>query len=334
MMVCKCNSCGNYIHIERDTTPKCMYCDSLVNADYNAEETYVEMRINECENALGSLKALELYDECIERFPNISRLYWGRMLARHSCKIDKQLLSHGVNFNEDPDYLLACHFATDQERLCYERLADCRNSMMLAILTELVINEKEQIRQTNIKKIQTDTASELERLRESLELRLSELDFVEKQVRDLQADCMVGVMSNRKAINYTVDGIDKYKSQINAQKEIENDDYRKLIIEIEKLFYICNRANNDIKNTQHRDEYHALQQLKQDQTVAQRNVDDIISQIEEVDESMRNIISNVAVIKDKHKKASDAAKNTGFAEASSLLGSEKMNMILVNALKA
>ena len=75
MMVCKCNSCGNYIHIERDTTPKCMYCDSLVNADYNAEETYVEMRINECENALGSLKALELYDECIERFPNISRLY-------------------------------------------------------------------------------------------------------------------------------------------------------------------------------------------------------------------------------------------------------------------
>ena len=334
MVVCKCNSCGNFIHIGKDITPKCMYCDSPVNVEYNADETYVEMRINECEEALGGLKALELYDECIERFPNISRLYWGRLLARHSCKVDKQLLSHGVNFSEDHDYVLACHFASDEERLCYEKLASCRNTMMSVIMTELVSNEKELIRQTGIKKNQMDAASEIERLRETLELKLSELDFVEKQVRDLQTDCMVGVISNRKAIDYTVDGIDKFKSQINAQKEIENDDYKKLLIEIGKLFYVCSRANNEIKNLQQKDEYHALQQLKQDQTVAQRNVDDIISQIEEVNENMRTIISKVAVIKDKHKKASDAAKNNGFAEASSLLGSEKMNMILINALKA
>ena len=89
--------------------------------------------------------------------------------------------------------------------------------------------------------------------------------------------------------------------------------WKKLLIEIGKLFYVCSRANNEIKNSQQRDEYHALQQLKQDQTVAQRNVDDIISQIEEVDENMRTIISKVAVIKDKHKKASDAAKNNGFS---------------------
>lgn len=334
MIVCKCNFCGNYIHIERDTTLKCMYCDSPVDTEYDSEESYVEMRINECENALGSSKAVELYDECIERFPNISRLYWGRMLARHSCKVDKQLLSHGVNFNEDSDYILACHFATDEERLCYEKLANCRDRMMSAILMELVMNEKEQIRQTGIKQAQADTASEIEKMRADLELKISELDFIEKQVRNLQTDCMVGVISNRKAIDYTVDSIDKYKSQINDKKEIENDDYKKISIEIGKLFYICQRANNDIKNTQHIDEYHALQQLKQDQTVAQRNVEAIISKIEEVDESMRNIISKVAVIKDKHKKASDAAKNTGFAEASSLLGSEKMNMILIKALKA
>ena len=255
------------------------------------------------------------------------------MLARHSCKGDKQLLSHGVNFKEDSDYILACHFATDEERLCYEKLANCRDRMMSTILMELVTSEKEQIRQTGIKKAQADTASEIEKMRAELELKLSELDFIEKQVRDLQTDCMVGVISNRKAIDYTVDSIDKYKSQINAQKEIENDDYKKISIEIGKLFYICQRANNDIKNTQHRDEYHALQQLKQDQTVAQRNVEAIISKIEEVDESMKNIISKVAVIKDKHKKASDAVKHTGFAEASSLLGSEKMNIILIKALK-
>ena len=60
MMVCKCNFCGNYIHVERDTTLKCMYCDSPIDMEYNSEDTYVEMRINECENALGSLKALEV----------------------------------------------------------------------------------------------------------------------------------------------------------------------------------------------------------------------------------------------------------------------------------
>lgn len=333
MMVCKCKFCGNFIHIERDNAPKCIYCDSAIEVEYSNEDTYVEMRINECENALGSIRALELYDECIESFPNIGRLYWGRMLARHSCKIDRQLLSHGVNFREDPDYILACHFATDEERSCYEKLANCREWMLTAILSDLVLNEKEQIRQTGIKKIQVDTASEIEKLRDELDHKISELDFVEKQVRDLQTDCMVSVISNRSAIDYTVDGIDKYKSQINGQKEIENDEYKKLMVELEKLFYICGKANTDIKNTQHRDEYHALQQLKQDQVVAQKNVDDIISQIEEVDESMRSIISKVAVIKDKYKKATDAAKNKGFAEASSLLGSEKMNMILTKALK-
>lgn len=334
MMVCKCNSCGNYIHIEKGNEQKCIYCDSPIEIEEMNDDTYVGMRIGECEKELGNLKALELYDECIEKFPNVSRLYWGRMLARHSCKIDRQLLSHGINFLKDPDYMLACYFATDEERSCYEKLANCRDWMLSLILSELVLSEKSQIRQTDIEKVQTETASEIEKLRVELEHKMAELDFIEKQIRDLQTDCMVNVISNRGAIDYTVDSIDKYKTQINSQKEIENDEYKRLTVELEKLFYICVSANTDIKNTQYSDNYQLLQQLQQDQVVAQRNVDDVISQIEEVDERMRNIISKVIVIRDKHRKASDMARSTSFADASSLLGSEKMNVILVKALKA
>lgn len=334
MMVCKCNYCGNYIHIKRGNEQKCIYCDSSIEIEEINDDTYVGMRIGECEKELGNFKALEMYDECIEKFPNVSRLYWGRMLARHSCKIDRQLLSQGINFLEDPDYMLACHFATDEERACYEKLANCRAWMLSVILSELAMNEKSQIRQTGIENVQTETASEIKKLSAELDHKMAELDFIEKQIRDLQTDCMVNVISNRSAIDYTVDSIDKYKTQINSQKEIENDEYKKLSVELEKLLYICGRANTDIKNTQHSDNYKSLQQLQQDQVVAQRNVDDVISQIEEVDEQMRNIISKVAVIRDKHKKASDMAKSTSFADASSLLGSEKMNVILIKALKA
>lgn len=334
MMVCKCNSCENFIHIERGNEQKCIYCDSPIDIEVIDDDTYMGMRIVECEKELGNLKALEMYDECIEKFPNVSRLYWGRMLARHSCKIDKQLLSYGVNFKEDPDYILACHFATDEERSCYEKLALCRDWMLSVILSELVLSEKSKIRQTGIENVQAETSLEIEKLRAELAQKMVELDFIEKQIRDMQIDCMVGVISNRKAIDYTVDGIDKYKTQINSQKEIENDEYKKFSVELEKLFYICERANADIKNTQHLDNYKSLQQLQQDQVIARRNVDDVISQIDEVDEQMRNIISKVNVIRDKHKKASDMARNTSFAAASSLLGSEKMNVILVKALKA
>lgn len=334
MMVCKCNSCGNYIHIESGNEAKCIYCNSPIEIEVISDDTYMEMRIRECEKELGNIKALEMYDECIEKFPNVSRLYWGRLLARHSCKVDRQLLSHGVNFKEDPDYRLVCHFATDEERSCYEKLAYCRDWMLSVILSELALSETNQIRQTGIENTQIETASEIEALRADLDQKMAELDFIERQIRDLHTDCMVNVISNRKAIDYTVDGIDKYKTQINSQKEIENDEYKKLSVELEKLMYICGKANTDIKNTQHSDSYKSLQQLQQDQVVAQRNVDDVISQIEEVDERMRNIISKVVVIKDKHKKASDMARNIGFADASSLLSSEKMNAILVQALKA
>lgn len=333
-MVCKCNSCGNYIHIERINDCKCIYCGSLVEWGSANEDNYVEMKLSECERALGSIDALEKYDDCIEKFPNISRLYWGRMLARHSCEKDKQLLSLGVNFQEDSDYILAYHFANEEERLCYTKIANCRDVMRDAILSELMVKEKEQIRQTDIENIQARTASKIEILRAELERKISELDFIEKKIRDLQTDCMVIVISNRSTIDYAVDSMDKYKTQIYDQKEIENDEYMRLQVELGKLLFICEMANDDINNLQYYDSYQSLQQLKQDQVVAQKDVEDVISQIEIVDESMRSIISDVFEIKDRFKKAADATKNTGFTEASSLLGLEKMNIILSKALKA
>ncbi|GFI04175.1 hypothetical protein IMSAGC005_03027 [Lachnospiraceae bacterium] len=334
MIVYKCNTCGNYVHVGKGYETKCIYCDSSIEVEEISDDTYVGMCISECENALGSTHALEMYDNCIQKFPNISKLYWGRMLARHSCKVDKQLLSRGVYFLEDADYLLACHFATDEERACYEKLANCRATMMSFILSDLELSQKNQIRQTNIESIQAETASEIEKLKAELEQRMSELDYIEKQIRDSKADCMVTVISNRGAIDYTVNSIDKYKQYINSQKEIEDDEYKNTSIELEKLLYICGEANSEIQNTQYCQEYKKLQQLQQDQVVAQKAVEAIINQIEEIDERMRNVISKVALIKNKYKKASNMAKNTSFLDASSLLGSEKINIIFLKALKA
>ena len=337
MIVNNCKSCGKYIHVGKGFASKCMYCGSNVEYEELKDNTYMELLIDVCETALAGssgTKATELYDICIEKFPNISKLYWGRFLARHSCKTDRQLLIHGVCFAEDPDFVLACRFATAEEKKCYEQLTQCRDILLADILSELENSKKKLILQTNIKSVQEETAREIEILKAALEQKMAELDFAEKKVRDKKADCMVAVVSNRKVVDFAVADIDKHKSHINGLKEIENSDFYEWTIELERDYQICSKSHSDIKNMQNGMLYKELQQLEQKQADAQRRVSEIIAQVNEVDNRVCTIISQVDSIKEKHKEARESAKKMSFASATSILGADKMNSILFNALQS
>ena len=337
MTIYNCRICGNYIHVGKKFESKCMYCGSDVEYVEKKDHTYMEMLIDECETALGGSNAVELYDSCIERFPNVGELYWGRFLARHLCVVDKQLLSNGVNFIEDSDYILACHFATDEEKKCYEKVSQIRDLMLTRILSELKTSEKNLILQTNIQVIQVKTASEIDDLRADLGQKMAEIDLVEKMIRDKKNDCMAVVLSNQKMIDLAVTNIDKHMSNINslqyASFEIEDADYHEWNIVLERDYQVCTKAYADLENTRNTKLYKELNQLQQVQTELQKQVLEIIGQINEVDNRIHKVILRVNGIKEKHKEACECAKRMNFSGASSILGVHKMDSILANALQ-
>ena len=336
MYVYKCKNCGNYIHLGKSCGSVCIYC----GAQYDCEEevsTYLDTLIEECEVSLSSVdkkKAVALYDTCIERFPNVSRLYWGRFLACNACSSDKQLLSHGVDFDNNSDYLLALHFGDDSEKKCYEKLANCRKMMKDSIVKELQNGKKQEIFNTGIEEMQKSTHKEIDSLYDLLVLKMQALEDAERKLRNKKADCMALVNSNQQLVNIAMEKLEKKHSEVAGQKEIETTDFKRHKIDIERDAQVIVLAGASVKELNNLNLFREYKILEEERDDKEKEVKLVMERIENVSMKMNNLLADIEKIKKKYSDAIKKAETCSFSDATSLLGNDKMIAFLSRTLQS
>ena len=330
MNITKCPNCDKFVHIGSVFGNSCLYCGATINFHPDSDDSLLATTINACEAELQSgnfAVAVKKYDDSLDRFPNISRLFWGRFLALHKCKDDLDLIIKGIVFDADPDYINANHFGKENERECYSSLSKTRSEVAQLVLEYLTSLEKEAIADTGIVNEKQKSESEVGSLQDTVTKQILDLESIEKAIRDKAADCNVLLSSSKTRIKDNVSKLETLKSKLKNLSEVTHEDTEDYMEKMALNLSICSHEWSDMQSFKRKPQFIEYDSLLKQQSEAERTINNTVSQINQVNERLSRIIATIGVIKSKYNTARTEMKNGSFAQAKELIHSEAFTQI-------
>ena len=329
-----CNKCDNHIQVLGESQSTCIFCGNDIAAN-KTEDTFFSICVSECEKALLESKysvAIELYDKYVERFPNSSQLYWGRMLARNHCKNDSELIIRGINVSEDPDFVLALHFSSSEEKTYYTKIETIRKSIASEIEKALEKNEKKQKLDTNIVQIQKETLSEIKSLQDKLAEKTKILDEVECRLRSKSIDSDVLINASKTTFNAYVGKLETLKGEIQQLKDVEFSrlcEYKELI---SRNSAVCQQEWSNLQNFKGTSYGKDFAAIVKEQSQAEQEVSGVHREIEAVIKKMNDVIASTSLIANRHNEAREEIKQGSYSKSKLLLGEETILSIVKKSI--
>ncbi|MGN1457100.1 MAG: coiled-coil domain-containing protein [Acutalibacteraceae bacterium] len=336
MIVKNCDKCGNMIHTGKYFGGNCIFCNSKAAVVTQKSMSYVDTMIDSCERELknGNYEAaLQMYDINIEKFPNISSLYWGRFLAKNRMNSDFLVLANGLNFVDDEDFIAAYHFADKDEKICFDKLKTCRNEILDKLVDTIRKKEKEAIISTDVKNVQKKTYAELQELSKDLSEKMQILSQIEISLKNKITDCEATVFCLRSIVDNTVNNISGIRNEINGKSEVSNEktlDYR---VSMKKNLDISRDALMKISRLQDNKMFQEYKALEKQKDEAESKVYHVIDEIDSLNEKMSELLAQINNIKTDYSAAEEEAEKVRFSKAISLLGKDTVLKICYETLK-
>lgn len=240
MRIVKCSDCGRLIHYDKT----CLFCGSSsenpeVSQAVVHENAQSAFKMAEMFVAQGQFEdALESLGEVFVWSPNSSEAHWLRLLARSSCKNDRELFLGGVSVSELPDYDAAIRFASDDEKMVYSSVGDAcaalkstlmrmirsRNSMVMQKLNIADTLSAMQGFISEKRKVLLSTWQELRKCEQELKLLENEGEYYIHECRENTEYVRSRSMNIRRSLENTSElekkQFFKYKIQLGGLKSV------------------------------------------------------------------------------------------------------------------
>lgn len=337
MLTVKCDRCGKEIHMGFGYQTSCMYCGSTVNQTITTENNCYSNLVEKCESKISSCDfsgAITEYDRLINLFPDKSRLYWGRMLARKSVADDLSLILKGVCLAEDSDFVLALHFADEAESSCLSAMTKTRENIVNDLLALLNRKEKEDILAKGLETKQKSLEVRIHSLRDELRGAILKLDEAEKKIRNALVDGNVLIDSEKKRINEYVSKIEKIKNEIQTKTEVTLEEMTSCKEDSSRFLAVCNKEWQTISARSNCEAFSKFKNAQEEQKKSESEIYAIMRQIDQVKDELNHIVITVTAIKNKYKLAKSDIENGSFARAKQIIGENNFTSLVQRYLKA
>lgn len=323
----KCKSCGEHIHIGSNFGNLCIFCGSPNESPISVDslETHIERLSAQGENCLQNKQFSEatlLYDNAIELYPHVSKLYWGRLLSQYSCCNDIELLKKGVNIGNEPDYAVAFHFASEAEQCCYQKIKNVRELIsgdMLSLMSSLELKEKFD---TDIVNKQRASENAISELREQLKEHIAKLDEIERKIRDLAIDSNAMLESEKKHIDNFVAKIEAVKSEVQSKSEVTSEGHSSYVATLSKYQNLCNAELNIILSKTNIPAFAEMKKKRTEQSKVEQEINQTIQQINQVCTNLQNLRASISQIQNKYKLARTDMDKGSYSRAVSLISDD------------
>ena len=250
MTITKCQKCGELIH----ESEKCLFCgnttgfttiDSVPIIHENVKDEYIKFE-RFIKQGKG-VNALDLSDTIMKWMPFCAEFYWGRLLARHNCSTDRELVCKGFS-NEDPDYCNALLYANEIEKKVYLRIASKTSDLkdiLIRLVTEHEYSEKNK---TPILSINTEFTKELDERRQRLLHIWDELKKIEGQILSLEKDCLLLTNEYKETLQYAKRGAEAIKNAAFKVDECTIEELHSFQTHFGKLLYQSEQAKGTLNS--------------------------------------------------------------------------------------
>ena len=337
MKVIKCKSCGKPIHFGSCFDNACIFCGvTNTTSEDSSSETHISRLSKKGEGHLRNrefTKALSVYDEAVYLYPNVSSLYWGRLLAKHSCSSDIELIQKGIDLRNAPDYRVALHLASEEEAQCYTTIKTIRDSVATELVSELQKLEYKSLLATGVIEKQPEYAKRIAELRERLTLQIGKLDENERDIRNTATDCNSLVESEKTRLSQFVLKAERIKTEIASKSEVTKVAFDDYVKSLEQYKTLCQAEADLIKSKSNVPAFSRIKSYQKTQGDLERDINATIDEIKRVSSDQSRLLTSITQIKDKHKIARTDLEKGSFIRAIALVGKDSFTRIVTKYIR-
>ena len=333
MRIFKCIKCNKYIYAHESA--RCFYCGNterfeevykvpvheMVADDFERMEVFVEQQ--------QFYEAFDVSDKILEWMPDVAGVFWYRLLIRKQCVSIADLLSKGVDCEEDADFYNAVRFSGEEERTIYEDIRDCMEQMKQALKCNIAKHEAEDKAKTDLIMLGKNMEQELRSRKGRLFELWSQLDKVERSMYAVEMDCRLSAEEYKLELKQAMQMSDALFEEIYDFEECDEEALHEYYVKLGSVLMLSEQAKHDINQfAEHHPKAIELAGLilKRDKINSQLNQE--LEALKEYEAGVQKTISSVEEIEKEHRKAKRAADKYDFTEAAAILGEEAFHQIL------
>lgn len=330
MKIIRCSQCGKYIH----QANRCFHCGNNVGFDEvkmpSLHENIV-VEYSRVESLIQNKKfseAISLSYVVIEWAPNLSGIFWLRLLAKNKCTSAAELIVKGFSCEDDADFSNALIYSTGAEHSAY---IDIQNMIISArdMLKDEILNHEHRCKmETNILNIKKNMQREMDIRKQTLFSLWIDLEKTEQALYALEIDCRLLSKEHRDALDKAVQAASTMKAETYRLKECSAENLYKYQVRIEHILQQSEKAKDAVLTTKEQHPWvKSFAELvsKRDEQV--RLIGAELSSLRSYEATVQQTLSEIEKIEKRHREVIHEVEEYNFQNAATLLGNDCFNQL-------
>lgn len=220
MRIMTCSQCGRSVHEAK----KCFHCGSeglyLVDFDSSvpADAASAYGKIHEKLEKRSFSEVMSLSQGLRKWMSSSAEVYWMRLLAKHECATDLELIVRGVDLDEDEDYCNATKYASPEEYRVYLDVQEKMDRVRMELGSALRKHYAAKMRELDPAKKLEALDEEVGKQEEGLMKQWAALVEAEQDIRKLEMDARLASAEVKQTLQQAL------KLSREAAEEARKDD--------------------------------------------------------------------------------------------------------------
>lgn len=333
MKIVKCPQCGKYLH----KAARCLYCGNTAGFQEIPEEEIHKNVSTDYAHAIYLLEskkfdeAMELSYSVIEWMPNLSEIFWLRLLAKNNCVSDVELIYKGFDCEQDSDYCNALRFAKGESKKAYSGIGDIIKMLRQSFKSELASHELKKKAETDILNIKKTFQGDIDSRKKKLFELWSNLEETEQALYALEMDCRTLASEHITSLEQAAQDASLLKNAVYKLDECTAESLNAYQVKMGAILQQSEQAKAALIDIKHQHpwvkEYKELV-VKRDKQVVLINSE--LKSLMDYETAVNCTLGKVDRIEKAHKEAIVAADKYNFTKAFSLIESDITSKLLLD----
>lgn len=330
MKIVKCVKCGKYMH----QSGKCCYCGNLqefetvsepaihenVAAEYRQVQELIEHR------QFSEAKALSYtLTEWMAKTPDV---FWLRLLAKHECASDMELVKKGFDCKNDTDMQNALKFSKGAEHTFYLEIQNLIEAARTAFQNKIMERELECKAETGILQYGKEMQEALNKGKEKLFELWQKLDETEQALYCLELDCAMKAEEYKNLIIQADRDASKMLRKVSEMEECQEEDFYRYKVKLGSILWCLEHGKAALEEMESQDSWgNDFLKLKETWDRQLQKFEKEFSDFKTNKKKLRNKLGEIAGIENRHRKVCHAVEAYHFGAAEELLGRESFHKV-------
>ena len=249
MGIVQCKKCGRLIH----SASRCYHCGGTEMVRLGNEPIVHEKiaggygRIEQLLQQRKYSEVLSAIDKVVEWMPTNPEVYWTKLLAKHECSSDAELICSGINISEDSEYQNALLFANSDENKIYTDVSSKVETLCRILNAYLNKTTKQKKQSTGVHSIQQEMRNQIPTRQQRLIKIWFRISSIEQEMLSLDKDCQLITHEYYTSIKEARKSAMASKDHIYRLEECTEDEFLEQQIGLDAKLQSAIQAKNEIQ---------------------------------------------------------------------------------------